>query len=141
MAKTNKTEDSFARLTEEAVYEIVAQEMQNGVRREGLWVKAYAEAGGDENKANVLYIELRKQSVIDEHIVQAELKEREEEALKRKREEEEDADRRDQELIARAAKRAQGFDGLPESEKKWAVAAVIFGGIFLVMALLGELGK
>ena len=45
----------------------MALEMQRGVRREGLWVKAFAQAQGDESKANSIYIELRKQSLIDEH--------------------------------------------------------------------------
>jgi len=69
-SKNNKNnEDSINRLSEEAIYEMVAEEVQKGIRREGLWVKAYAQAGGDETKAKAIYIELRRQSLIDEDIV------------------------------------------------------------------------
>jgi len=63
------------RLSEEAIYELVADELKRGQRREGLWVKAYSQAGGDETKAKAMYIELRKQSILDEMAVNQDMEE------------------------------------------------------------------
>ena len=37
-----------SRLSEEAIYEKIAEEMQAGERHNGLWITAYAEAYGGE---------------------------------------------------------------------------------------------
>ena len=37
-----------SRLSEEAIYEKIAEEMQAGERHNGLWIKAYAKANSDE---------------------------------------------------------------------------------------------
>ena len=44
---------------DEEVYEIVGREVESGERRTGLWTKALAEAGWDENKAKARYVEYR----------------------------------------------------------------------------------
>ena len=54
------------RLAEEAIYESISEELKSGVKRDGLWLKALAKAEGEEQKAMALYVELRKQSIIDE---------------------------------------------------------------------------
>jgi hypothetical protein len=54
------------RLNEENLYEAVATEIGNGVRREGIWIKAFAKAKGDENLAKAYYVELRVQALRDE---------------------------------------------------------------------------
>jgi len=54
------------RLAEEQLYESVAQELANGVRREGLWVKAIAKSEGDSDKTKALYIQYRVQSIKDD---------------------------------------------------------------------------
>lgn len=54
------------RLTEEAVFESVAREIQRGQISEGLWAKALAEAGGDRDLARSLYIGYRAQSIVDQ---------------------------------------------------------------------------
>ena len=40
-----------SRLSEEAIYEKIAEEMQAGERRDVVWIKAYAEANGYETIA------------------------------------------------------------------------------------------
>ena len=61
-----KTSTAIDRLSEEKLYEQVAQELKAGKKREGIWVKAMAKTGGDLNKAEALYIELRVQAIKDE---------------------------------------------------------------------------
>jgi hypothetical protein len=61
-----KTSTAIDRLSEEKLYEQVAQELKAGKKREGIWVKAMAKSGGDLNKAEALYIELRVQAIKDE---------------------------------------------------------------------------
>jgi hypothetical protein len=61
-----KTSTAIDRLLEEKLYEQVAQELKAGKKREGIWVKAMAKSGGDLNKAEALYIELRVQAIRDE---------------------------------------------------------------------------
>jgi len=54
------------RLVEEKLYEQVLREFETGVRRDGLWAKAFQNSQGDEQKANALYIGYRVQSIKDE---------------------------------------------------------------------------
>jgi hypothetical protein len=61
-----KTNQAISRLTEEKIYEQVAEEIQNGIRKNGLWAKAIAEAELNDEKAKAIYIKLRVQSIIDE---------------------------------------------------------------------------
>ena len=70
--------NAATRLREEMLYEVVAEEIDNKVRRSGLWAKAFAISNGDENAAEAKYILLRVQSLRDEIEEQAkELKVRE----------------------------------------------------------------
>jgi len=76
-----KTSTAIDRLSEEKLYEQVAQELKAGKKREGVWVKAMAKSSGDLNKAESLYIELRVQTLKDEseiknNLERADLKER-----------------------------------------------------------------
>ncbi len=61
-----KTNQAISRLTEEKIYAQVAEEIQTGILRNGLWAKAIAEAELNEEKAKAIYIKLRVQSIIDE---------------------------------------------------------------------------
>jgi hypothetical protein len=67
-----KTSTAIDRLSEEKLYEQVAQELKAGKKREGIWVKAMAKSGGDLNKAESMYIELRVQAIKDELHIQKE---------------------------------------------------------------------
>ena len=49
----------------ERFYGLATQEIEEGVRREDLWTKAYVLSGGDAQKAKVLYIELLAQLMAD----------------------------------------------------------------------------
>lgn len=44
---------------DEEIYEIVGQEVESGERRTGLWTKALANSGWDENAAKARYVEYR----------------------------------------------------------------------------------
>ena len=44
---------------EELLYAMVMREMQQGIRRDGLWAQALAENNGDPQKAQAAYIRLR----------------------------------------------------------------------------------
>ena len=44
---------------EELLYAMVMREMQQGIRRDGLWAQARAETDGDPQKAQAAYIRLR----------------------------------------------------------------------------------
>jgi hypothetical protein len=61
-----KTNQAISRLSEEMLYAKVAEEIQRGIRRDGLWAKAISEAELNEDKAKAIYIKLRVQSLVDE---------------------------------------------------------------------------
>jgi len=48
---------------EEVIYNEVAEELSNGIRKEGLWLKAIQNTDGDEAKALSLYIKYRSESL------------------------------------------------------------------------------
>lgn len=48
---------------EELIYNEVAEELSNGIRKEGLWLKAIQNTDGDENRALSLYIKYRSESI------------------------------------------------------------------------------
>jgi ankyrin repeat protein len=63
------------RKTDEALYSMVAQEMDSGVRNNGLWLKALEKAGGNKEKQLAEYIKLRIQSLKDDVSILSELSE------------------------------------------------------------------
>ena len=54
-----------SRQDEELMYEYIADEMDLGIIRKGLYAKALANSKGDEKEANSLYLKYRLQSVKD----------------------------------------------------------------------------
>lgn len=48
------------------IYDFIADELANGNRKEGLWLKAISHADGDENSILALYTKYRVQSIQDE---------------------------------------------------------------------------
>lgn len=54
------------RLAENYVYELVAKELQDGFRKDGLWLRAATESEDDEQKARRLYVRYRVQEIKDE---------------------------------------------------------------------------
>jgi len=48
---------------EESIYEQVAEELANNIKKEGLWLKAVEQAEGDDRKIKPLYIKYRVQSI------------------------------------------------------------------------------
>ena len=49
-----KTVSAVERMSEEALYELVAKELDTGERRPGLWAKALAESDGNREKGSYL---------------------------------------------------------------------------------------
>ncbi len=63
------------RKTDEVLYSVVAQEMENGLRNNGLWLKALEKADGNKEKQVSEYIKFRIQSLKDDMSVLSELPE------------------------------------------------------------------
>ncbi len=66
MFKKIKAKLSAQRLNEEKLYAYVLDEMDQGIKRNGLWAKAISDARGIDGKAEALYIKYRVQSLYDE---------------------------------------------------------------------------
>ena len=58
---------------EEALYQRVFEELEEGIKFKGLWAKAYAKSMGDIDKADSIYIELRVDSLRNEEKYNAKL--------------------------------------------------------------------
>ena len=61
-----KFKNADDRQREELVYKEILIEIQEGIRRDGLWAKALVDAEGDKDKVEALYIKYRAQSLFDE---------------------------------------------------------------------------
>ncbi|GFO61675.1 hypothetical protein GMST_40000 [Geomonas silvestris] len=61
-----KNHKIFKRLSEQQIYAILEEELQQGIKSPGLWAKALEKSGGEEKKALSLYISLRYQAILDE---------------------------------------------------------------------------
>jgi hypothetical protein len=53
-------------IPEEAYFEMVGDELKRGIVRDGLWLKAMADSGGDEKRATAAYTRLRVTSMRQE---------------------------------------------------------------------------
>lgn len=71
----NKDRDAVDRLQEEAYYERVLSELSQGMKRQGLWLKAMTLSDGNEAKARLKYIELAIQAYKDEDHVSSRINE------------------------------------------------------------------
>lgn len=63
------------RIAEERLYEQALREIESGVRRDGLWAKAFQKSHGDNQRAKALYVEYRVRSIKDEAEISAALNE------------------------------------------------------------------
>lgn len=61
-----RAQGAVFRLTEEVLYAEALREIEAGTRRDGLWAKALAESGGNQDLANAVYIKLRVRALRDE---------------------------------------------------------------------------
>lgn len=68
----------ISRLSEEVLYEQVAQELAEGAQRQGLMAKAMANANGDPDKTRAFYIKYRVQSMRDESEIESVVREQRE---------------------------------------------------------------
>lgn len=67
------------RIMDEQAHELAAQEINSGMRRDGLWAKAIVEAGPDERLAKVAYLRLLVQRIKDEAYLRERAEEQERE--------------------------------------------------------------
>ncbi|MGY0196214.1 hypothetical protein ACWA7J_14215 [Leptothrix sp. BB-4] len=67
----NKAKAAESRLSDEALYADALREIENGLRRDGLWARALSDCKMDQVKAAARYIELRVQSMRDEKTLRA----------------------------------------------------------------------
>lgn len=58
---------ALSRKQEEALYELVAEELEAGHKEKGLWLKALANSDGDEGKSMAAYVKMRVQSLADDN--------------------------------------------------------------------------
>ena len=58
-----RTVSAVSRLAEEALYAQAMREIESGIRRDGIWAMALAEANMDQSKAAATYLKLRVQSL------------------------------------------------------------------------------
>jgi len=57
---------ALGRIVNEEMYSVVHRELADGVKRDGLWLKAKLESKGDDVAIEAIYIKLRVQSLVDE---------------------------------------------------------------------------
>ena len=62
----NKPNKIAQRKIDEHLYALVAEEMESGIRSNGLWLKALELADGNKEKQVSEYIKLRVQSLVDD---------------------------------------------------------------------------
>ena len=62
----NRKSNLAARIVDERLHDTIAAEINGGVKKEGLWLKALANSRGNEERAFGVYIKLRLQSLKDE---------------------------------------------------------------------------
>ncbi|CEO42223.1 hypothetical protein [Photobacterium kishitanii] len=58
------------RLVEEQLYKQISDEIQNGYKRDGLWLKAISDCDNNNDKAKSLYVKLRFQALVDEQTIE-----------------------------------------------------------------------
>lgn len=68
---TAENKEIHERALEERLYADALKEIEQGVRRDGLWAKALAKSNGNEDAAKGAYIEYRVQSLKDEIILES----------------------------------------------------------------------
>jgi hypothetical protein len=109
-----KIQNAATRLIEEKLYETVVDDLQNGLRKNGLWAKAFAKSYGDESKAKALYISYRVQSIKDEINITESVREQETDELQRRYQKQEQQEKEREEN----RKREQEIDELQPRYQK-----------------------
>ena len=72
--KFSKTKKFISKELLYSFYNIVSQEIQQGIKDEGVWAKSFADAQGDEQKTKAIYIDLMVERLILKHEAELELK-------------------------------------------------------------------
>jgi len=119
-------------LSEEALYTQAASELSRKQIRPGLWAKAFAESGGDEQKARARYIDLRVESIRLEggaaaeqmrfELLRAQIAQKESE--------------KEQERLRKEAETREAAKKSAEEARKSADAAMVFWGVVLGAAFV-----
>lgn len=66
LIETIKSNGSNYIVTEEAIFDQIAQEVASNTRKDGLWTKALSESSMDEDSAKALYIKFRAEQIRNE---------------------------------------------------------------------------
>ena len=64
--KATRIQAATNRVQEAALYEVVANELEQGVGDKGIWAKSLAECDGNEARAKARYLKLRVQALQDQ---------------------------------------------------------------------------
>ena len=115
------------RLSEIQLYELVAEELEQGEQSKGLWAKALAEGEGNIEKAKGLYIKLRVEMIKDEWAYAEKV------AVELQKQ---DEDRRQAEALA-AREQKRGWPSSAESQAQKKIGKIWF--LVLVIIVFGSL--
>lgn len=63
-AHAQPSPSNYVDMDDDAIYTIVAEELESGKTDKGLWTRLYAESGGDEKQTKVLYITRRVEKLM-----------------------------------------------------------------------------
>ena len=78
LKKFEKTNKLFDKEFIYSLYAKVSQDIQSGIKDEGVWVKAYSESGGNLEKQKAKYLDLMVEKIILTYESQKEIKEEKE---------------------------------------------------------------
>lgn len=117
-----------SRITEEMLYAEALREIEQGVRRDGLWAKALSRTKMNQNEAHALYLELRVQSLKDEIAL---LAMQQEENVKRAREAQSVAQKKETSATSRITSDSVGKrEPSPTGWRHW--INVLIGAVFVM---------
>jgi hypothetical protein len=150
-----------SRLSDDGLFEKAYDELHNSNLVKGVWGRALSESGGDEKKAEALYLKLRVQQIKDEKHLSAQKKQARKKVERKKQLVEERAKKesnlirnaevarlnrleQEQQRLEIERLEKERFDALPERPFRFIniIYFVIFVGLFFFMAnMLIEYGK
>jgi len=131
---------SEERLAEDWVYEKVAEEIERNELRKGLWLKASADAMGDERKARAIYVRLRVQQFVDELNLKSRVEESAKQAAQKAYEESAEKARIDEARRRSELMRSSYTTNNPYSSGSQIAALLIFGGAVFALVIALALG-
>ena len=121
-----------SRLEEEVLYGAALHELEQGSRRDGLWAKAIAKNGGENDGTLALYLQYRVQAFRDDLAVYR---------IEQKKQEQENQTRKKESIITPPSKKRMTWNEKRELKKKTEDEAHQHRVRRIREALTGELGR